>query len=426
MLNLLRYFYNLLLLLVWPFLALRLALARAWSGKYRSILTIRLGLSLPPIQSSSTGGLWIHAVSVGETKAVSPLIEYWLSQDLKTRVILSHVTQTGYDEGVRLLGDRVEHLILPFDFPWIMRRLVRQIGPSWLIFVESDWWVNLAWYAKAGGSKLAIVNARMSDNSYSWYQRFNYVSGLYFGLFDRIAAQSEHQAQRFKHFLLSNSHTVVQATGNMKLSIQQRPLDTYVVDTMRRALGINTASLVIVLGSSHDPEEEILIEVLKKLQARWPNTYLILAPRHPERFEQVANVLEGLSVDFNRLSQPLHSPKRVLLIDAMGKLPEAYSISTLALVGGTWCDHVGGHNILEPVIWHVPTLYGPYIFKQKDLHEIARAFKLAVCVERDELESQMIAWLESKQKQNKWKLHAQKFTHSCKESFMTTYQLLQN
>jgi 3-deoxy-D-manno-octulosonic-acid transferase len=451
--------YNIALISLWPLVALRLFLGRIFKGKYQSILKLRLGLELPtfkhscPLKTVAKKAIWFHAVSVGETKAASSIIDLLLKENLNQRIILSHITQTGYDEGVRIFGERIDHLILPYDFPWMSYRLIQTYQPEWLIYVESDWWVNLTYYAKRSGVKLAIINAKFSDRSYSSYKLGSLFASSFFRQFDRIAAQNEEQKTRFE-FLCFYSHPKqillqffkktfhlslpsqnfravqphhlpeIQATGNIKLSFKQPRLEPSSLEKMEKLIGYQKDQPVVVLSSSHHPEEELFLNAFKRLQIQWPNISLIIAPRHPERFQLLADRLRSLNIEFNQWSQPVSLPKKILLLDAMGKLSEAYSLSQIACVGGTWCKEVGGHNILEPLLWQVPTLYGPHIFKQKEFHQLACQYQLAYCCNEEKIFYVLQELLVNSHKREQLQARAKEFIKNYSSSAEKTKQFL--
>lgn len=413
---LMRCLYSALLVLIWPFFLVYVLYQRACHGKYRGSCMIRLGLKPVTLEPSSKECIWIHAVSLGETNAAAALLERIVQRHGDKRIIFSHVTQTGYDQAVKVFGSRVEHILLTLDFPWKMKALMKRARPCLLILVESDWWVNFTYYAKAYGARLAVVNARMSPRSQIWYHRFQaFMRGFWLQM-DLIAAQSDEQAEIFKN--LGVNPQGIRVCGNMKLARQMHP-DPTKLERLRLFLPDGD---IIALSCSHGPEEKIFLEQVKTLNASRHLRFVII-PRHSQRFNEVQALLQEKGLEMARWSQD-PKPCRYLLLDAMGCLNEVYHLARVSLVGGTWCSHIGGHNFLEPVMAGVPTLYGPHVFKQTDFHALALAEELAWCIPADQMALKIEQLLDDKQMRCLWRERLEKFQTTSHQSVDLTLEHL--
>ncbi len=330
--------------------------------KHRRSFLEKLGIKIPSFPSSlSRPRIWIHSISVGETKAIAPLFALIKEKMPKASLIVSTVSETGQEEAKRSLAGADHYFYLPLDFSWTIRRLIKKIDPDLLILVEGDFWFNLIWEAPC----IALVNGKISERSLSRFQRVPFFAKPLFQKIDLLCVQSECFVSRFKELGALPSRIVV--TGNLKLDQRFPAIDK---EKWRQELQIKPQDLVITIGSTHAPEEEELLEALKPLFTQLPTLKILLVPRHPERFSSVATLLHQKGIDFSRFSEHPQESKQVMLIDAMGVLTSCYQLSHLAIVGGSFVSHVGGHNVFEPAAVGVPVLFGPFMEAQKDLVQL--------------------------------------------------------
>lgn len=339
-------------------------------GKYRAGLSERLG-AVPPrlLQEAKPGGIWIHAVSVGEVLAVSQLVRELKKVDPEKPVFVSTTTATGQQLARQRFGeDRV--FFLPLDFGFTLRPYLRALKPGLLILAETEFWPNLLHLAKCSGARVAIVNARISDRSFPRYRRFAWFFHRVLGNVDLFLAQTEEDARRLREIGAPGER--VQVSGNLKFDIRlsaRSPL----VDDLRRA--INRESPVIICGSTTEGEEEILLDAFRQVLHRHPTTVMILAPRHPERFDRAAGLVSSAGPALlRRSSWTAGSPVSggsVFLLDSVGELASVYALADITFVGGSLVP-VGGHNILEPAQHGVAVLTGPHTF---NFREIVRVFE---------------------------------------------------
>lgn len=361
-------------------LAMTPKLIHGWlyHGKYRQSLPQRLGRNFPLLPKRSGPNVWIHAVSVGETKAVAPLVRK-LKQELpNATVLISNITETGHLEAKRSIPEADAHVFLPFDFQRTTRRVLKQFSPDLVLVTETDIWYNFLKEARREGATVALINGKMSEQTQRRLARVPWVAKHLLGCFDTLCVQADIYHKRFLSLGVSEEKMTV--TGNLKFDSQMKAMKDTDKETLRQRLGIEKGDKVVVLGSTHDPEERELLLQLIPLWTRYPRMKLLVVPRHPERFDAVAKILETMDLGYTRYSSPSSVGQRITLIDTMGLLTHCYQIADVAVVCGSFTEHVGGHNILEPCEFGVPTLFGPEMHAQPDMAELARGSKGALAV----------------------------------------------
>ncbi len=340
--------------------------------KYRHNFLDRLGLRLPNISLIPTAPrVWIHAVSLGETKAATPLIKQMQKEMPDLQIVFSASTETGLQEAKKNLPHLAYHFLLPIDFSWTMNTLAAQINPSVLILVESDFWYNLVHSVKA----VVLINGKISEKSAKRFKRLSFFTKKLFSSFQLLCVQSDLYKERFSSLGIPSSKIVL--TGNLKFD---QVIPKINLEEAREKFGLTKEDRVITLGSTHAPEEEELLETLTPLFAKFPHLKILLVPRHPERFPSVAALLENKGLPFARYTDPNFSTEakkaQVLFIDTMGLLGPCYQLSEIAIVAGSFGSKLGGHNIFEPTSVGVPVLFGPHMHSQKDLVDLVLSSKV--------------------------------------------------
>ena len=311
--------------------------------------------------------IWVHAVSVGEVQAAAPLIEALLKRFPHIPLVLTTVTPTGRARAQALFGSRADVRYVPIDLPGSVRRFFNRVRPQLAVILETEIWPNL--YHRCGklGVPLVLASARISPRSVKSYRRLVglFRETLSNGIF--IAAQSSADAERFRSIGANPEHTHV--VGNIKFDYSHPANIEEVGKKRRSALGWDRP--VWVAGSTHAREEDILLAAHRDLRARFPQALLVLVPRHPPRFGEVANALRDHGVKFVTLSSgaPIADDTEVFLVDTLGELLGFYAASDVAFVGGTLVP-VGGHNLLEPLSLGLPTLSGPNTFNAADIAKL--------------------------------------------------------
>jgi 3-deoxy-D-manno-octulosonic-acid transferase len=359
-------------------------------GKYRAGLRERLGAVPARVRNQARpGGTWIHAVSVGEVLAVSGLVRELLKTHPDRQVFISTTTATGQQLARQRFGD-AQVFFMPLDFGFALRPYLRALQPSLLILAETEFWPNLLHLAKRRGARVAIVNARISDRSFPRYRRFAWFFRRVLGEVDLFLAQTEEDARRLRDIGAPAGR--VHVSGNLKFDMRLSA-GSPLVDELRKA--ISRESPVIVCGSTTEGEEELLLAAFQQVLRANPAAVMILAPRHPERFEHVAGLISSTGIPLVRRSSwnaagPLAGC--VFLLDSVGELAAVYALASVAFVGGSLAP-VGGHNILEPAQHGVAVMTGPHTF---NFREIVRIFEEnhALCVVTAEtLAPQLLALL---------------------------------
>ncbi|WP_213106609.1 3-deoxy-D-manno-octulosonic acid transferase [Candidatus Protochlamydia amoebophila] len=354
-------------------------------GKYRHSLWYRLGFKGFEI-SQEHPLIWIHAVSLGETKAVIALARELKITYPHHRLLISSVTETGHAEAKRSLPFANYHVYLPFDFYFIIKKIVRKTAPQLVIICESDFWLNFMRLTKQQGAALVLVNGKLSQKSAARFKIFNFFSKKLFSLFDLLCVQNSLYKERFVDIGVQEEKLHV--TGNLKLDDEYPQLTKEGVYAWREKLGIFPEQPVLTIGSSHYPEEQMLIRMLKELWNQIPDLKAILVPRHPERFKEVVAFLEKERLkwinftDINRRT----GKEQVILIDAIGMLRMCYQLSDIAIVGGSFTLKVGGHNILEPCWYGKPVIFGLSMYSQLELVDLIKQAEAGIQVSEQELQ----------------------------------------
>src|ERR1051326_1373293 len=335
-------------------------------GKYRSGLAERLGFVPARLQGVKPGCIWVHAVSVGEVLAVSQLIAELQQKYPERQILVSTTTATGRALARQRFGEsRVFFMLL--DFGLAVRRYLAALQPQLIVIAETEFWPNLLHLARKRQTSLAIVNARISDRSFPRYRRFGWFFRRVLAEVDLFLAQTADDAQRLREIGAATGR--VQVSGNLKFDVRPNPQPALVTG-LRAALGKD--SPVIVCGSTAEGEEGPLLEAFKRVQEKFPAAIMVLAPRHPERFEKVAAMIAaaGFAVQRRSLwSQPQPISSGIFLLDSVGELAAVYELADIAFVGGSLVP-AGGHNILEPAQYGAAIVVGPHTFNFREIVSI--------------------------------------------------------
>lgn len=350
-----RALYALLWWLALPFLPARLW----WRGRrepgYRERIGERFGRYRADARAPARDVLWVHAVSLGETRAAAPLIERLLREFPDASILLTHMTATGRAAGRSLYGDRVVQAWLPYDLPFAVRGFLARFAPKAGFLLETEVWPNLVAGCREASIPLFLVNARLSARSLRGYRRFAGLTEPMFAALAGVAAQTAADAQR----LTTAGARRVAVTGNLKFDAAVPDAALAFGRTLRARIGDRPAW---VAASTRDGEEVLLLDALA-LAALPPRTLTMIVPRHPQRFDAVADLLADRGIAFARRSAdgPIPSAASVLLGDSLGELLGYYAAAEVAFVGGSLLP-LGGQNLLEAIAVGTPTLVGPHTF----------------------------------------------------------------
>ena len=340
-------------------------------GKYRTGWSERLGV-VPArlLPGPHENVIWIHAVSVGEVLAISRVVEELKAQLPAWRIVVSTTTDTGQRLARRRFGED-DVFYLPLDLSFAVRAYFKALRPRMLVLAESEFWPNLLRRARLSGASVAVVNARVSDRSLPGYLRFRSVLRRVMQDVDLFLAQSGEDARRLVQIGAPQEH--VQVSGNLKFELIP-PQDTDIAELFDEAIRRSEVGPVVVAGSTLYPEEAALLEMFEPVRERYPNALLVIAPRHPERFEGVASLLESAEPRFQRRSQwdgETLAAGSVFLLDTIGELASLYGFADVAFVGGSLVPR-GGHNVLEAAQFAKPILVGPSTENFRDIIDVFR------------------------------------------------------
>lgn len=359
-----RTLYTLALRLATPIILARLLWRSRRARAYRRRWGERFGF----VPRCDRAPIWIHAVSVGETIAAAALVRALLQQHPEQPILLTNITPTGSERARALFGDDVLHCHLPYDLPGAVRRFLDRTRPRIGIIMETEIWPNLLAECAGRGIPVLLANARLSERSRRGYARVPRLTGEALSRIDWIGAQGEADAARFRH--LGAPADRLEITGNLKFD-QTIPEDQRRAGTaLRERLG--STRPVWIAASTHAGEDEIVLDAHRLVRERQPDAGLILVPRHPERFDDVARLVEGAGFTLTRRSADAGSntvADAVYLGDTMGELPALLAAADIAFIGGSLVA-TGGHNLLEPAALARPVLSGPHTFNFREIDRL--------------------------------------------------------
>jgi 3-deoxy-D-manno-octulosonic-acid transferase len=334
--------------------------------KYREGLKERLGKVPSRVRGAANEAIWVHAVSVGEVLAVSQLVAELREHFPQLRVLVSTTTATGQKLAKKRFGEE-NVFYFPMDFGFAIRPYLTALKPRLIVIAETEFWPNFLRLAHKRGARLAVVNARISDRSWPGYRRLCRL-GIAPAILRKVnlfLAQTEEDARRLRD--IGAPADRVQVAGNLKFDVAV-PTPPAIVDSLRSAFATAGAGPIILCGSTVEEEERLLLSAFQNVLASYPRAVMILAPRHPERFGEVAQLLEQMGIRYWR--RTLWSGDSiaggVLLIDSIGELAALYALGDVAFVGGSLVPR-GGHNIIEPAQYGVPIIVGNHTENFRDI-----------------------------------------------------------
>jgi len=365
--------YDLILLVAAAFLIPWFLLRGLRHGKVRRGIRERLGIyeagRLAPLAGRKV--IWVHAVSVGETRAAIPLVRALKAAYPQNALVLSNVTETGH----AIAGGIKEVdlcIFFPFDLSWVVRRVLVRIKPSLIVIVETEIWPNFVRLAHQSGIPVLLVNGRISDRSYPRYRRARWLFRPILEQFSAFCMQTVQDAERIRG--MGAPPERVEVTRNLKFDMQTTLPDPTAAASLRQSLGLPERASIWVAGSTHAGEEEVVLDVYRQLVEEGRDLVLVLVPRHPERCRGIGEMLSGRGITFVRRTaagssaRPL-APGEVLLVDTVGEMLKLYAVADLVFVGGSLVA-VGGHNILEASLLKKPVIFGTYMHNFKEISEL--------------------------------------------------------
>jgi 3-deoxy-D-manno-octulosonic-acid transferase len=320
-------------------------------GRYRRVRPLR------PV-------IWLHAVSVGETRAAAPLVKALQARYPEHQILLTHMTPTGREAGEQLFGTDVLRCYLPYDYPFAVRRFLAHFKPELGLLLETEVWPNLIQACRAANVPLCLVNARLSEKSARRYARFGKLTAASLRQMSAIAAQTEEDARRLEELGASN----VSVMGNLKFDIT--PSAELLELGSRLLQRFGPERLIFLAASTREGEEEQILAAVKNLGM--PELLTVIVPRHPQRFDSVAQLLDQLGIPWQRRSaeQPLGAATQVVLGDSMGEMFAYYAACDVAFIGGSLLPY-GGQNLIEACAVGKPVIIGPHTYNFAEAAERA-------------------------------------------------------
>ena len=384
-----RTLYTLLFHLGLPMIALRLWLRARKAPAYAQRIGERFARGLPPMQK---GGIWVHAVSVGESIAAAPMIRALLARYPQLPITITCMTPTGSERIQSMFANepRIQHCYLPYDFPWAAGRFLDHIQPKVGVIMETELWPNHIHQCAMRGIPTVLANARLSERSARGYGKFARLTRPMLAEMSLIAVQTETEAQRFRD--LGARPECVTVTGSIKFDLTIDP-QLLARAAQQRADWQTTGRPVWIAASTHSGEDEVILAAHREVLKKHSEALLILVPRHPERFNSVFELSrqQGFASVRRSTAEPVTRETSVLVGDTMGELLFLYALADIAFVGGSLVPN-GGHNLLEPAALDKPVLSGPHLFNFLEiaamlrgagaLEEVSDAAGLAAVVQR--------------------------------------------
>lgn len=382
-----RFLYTLLYALLLPVFVARLW----WRGRqnpgYRQRIGERFG-RLP--HRPGKHGLWVHAVSVGETLAAAPYIKAMQQRYPDLPIIVTTTTPTGSEQVKRLFGERVFHMFLPYDLPAFWRPFLKQIQPGLLVVMETELWPNLMAACESRDIPVMLANARLSEKSARGYARFAALTTPMLKRLSLVAAQNATDGQRFTELGLNANQ--LEVTGSVKFDVDLPANVQQEGEALRHEWGAERR--VLALASSHADEDEQLLALFPQLQQQCQDLLLLLIPRHPERFDAVTQAAKQAGLRVQRRSQgPASLDTQVYVADTMGEMLQLLAAADLVLMGGSLIAH-GGHNPIEPAALGKATLIGPHYTNFAVIADNLVSEGALVVVQPDTLAEQLLCYLE--------------------------------
>lgn len=418
--------YCLLLTAVSPMLIYR----RLVVGKYRDGWAEKLFGSLPAHDrpAPDVERYWFHAVSVGEVLLLQSILPELRVRSPQAEIILTTTTSTGRAVACEKFPD-ISVCYFPLDFSWAVQRALGRIQPTHIVLVELELWPNFLMAARKRGVPVSLINGRLSDSSFRGYSRIRWLLGPLLQTFQLVAVQNETYAQRF--IQLGASAGSVHVTGSAKFDRVQTDCQNHQTVRLKTAFGLSDDEPVFVAGSTQDPEEKMALEVWIELRRQFSDLRLIIVPRHQERFEEIARLVESYGVPLLRRSGSLNGEtelpgidRPVILLDTLGELSACWGLADFAFVGGSMGSR-GGQNMIEPCGYGAAVCFGPNTRNFRDVVESLLARNAAEVVDsQSALIERLRAWLTDRQAASRQGAAAREFVLSQSGASRRTIELL--
>ncbi|WP_166266281.1 lipid IV(A) 3-deoxy-D-manno-octulosonic acid transferase [Marinobacter caseinilyticus] len=357
----LHFLYSLFFRMALPFVLIRLW----WQGRQSPETWAHWQQRLGFVPKSKEPVIWVHAVSVGETIAAAPLVTALLKRNPDIPILMTAMTATGSQRAKAMFGDQVQYAFSPYDTPGSVSRFVDRVRPRALVIMETELWPNMIALARQRQVPTFLINARLSSRSAKGYQRIISLVRPLLQSISWIAAQAEEDAKRFLR--IGASPQTVSVTGSIKFDVAITPALRDTASALRHFLGAQRP--VWIAASTHEGEDRQVLQAHRQLLEAVPDALLVIVPRHPERFDDVSELITEHGFSQARRSASTEANRvQVYLGDTMGELLMLFGASDIAFVGGSLIER-GGHNPLEPAAWGIPVISGPHVFNFETIYQ---------------------------------------------------------
>lgn len=396
-----RIIYSFILYLLTPLVLIRLVWRGLRAPAYWKRWGERFGF-VPALDDRPR--IWVHAVSVGEVQAAAPMVAALLERYPEYEVLITTTTPTGSAQVGKRFGERVQHCYAPYDLPDAVGRFLDRTRPRLALIMETEIWPNLFAACQRRSIPIALVNARLSARSAAGYRKVAGLTAATLGRLSWIAAQAEPDARRLIDLGAEASRVTV--TGNTKFDATIPGSIREQAEVLRRSWG--TERPVWIAASTHEGEDEFVLAAHREVRRQLPDALLVLVPRHPERFQRVADLIErdGWKLVRRSSNGTVGPDVEVYLGDTMGELLMLFATADLACIGGSLAE-VGGHNPLEPAALGLPILFGPHMFNFSEITQMLLEAGAARTVRnQDDLARAVVAWLMDASERSQWGEHA--------------------
>lgn len=421
---LIRILYTSILYLTLPFFLYSLYKSKPNKPKFGKRCVEHFGFT-PKLAKKSENLIWIHAVSVGEVLAITPLIKSIKKLEPELKIVLTTTTSTGKNEAQKL-GKLIEHRYMPLDLTFAVKNFIKAINPTALFIMETELWPNTLHACKKNNISVTIINARLSERSATRYKKFPFIYELLLKNISMVLAQTQLDANRFVNLGLPPEK--VKVTGSIKFDINVTKEQLSEAATLRNFIGQDRK--VWIAASTHKGEDEKLIQAHKKLLSFIPDALMILVPRHPERFVGVKELAKksGLSVVTRSSKEAVDNNIQLYLGDSMGEMMILLGAADICFIAGSLVgDKVGGHNLLEAAALEKPILNGPSYFNFKEITEqLVSLGACKICGNSDDISASLEHLFKNKRLRKEQGNIALKFVQKNQGSLQKTAIEIQN
>ena len=398
----LRFFYTLIFIIALPVVFYRLWIKDKKVPGYRIRWPERFGIY--PAHTETRPVVWVHAVSVGEVVAATPVIRRLLESG-EVAVMVTTMTPTGSTRVAETFGKQVLHVYAPYDLPWTVAAFLRRTRPVLAIIMETELWPNMLHECARQKLPAVLANARMSARSARRYARFAGATRQLLDCLSHVAVQNDEDGQRFLDLGLAPQKLTV--TGSVKFDVAISPALRESAAALRASYGATRP--IFIAASTHDGEDAVLLDAFAQVLTNQPTALLLLVPRHPERFDEVYELSRARFSTCRRSSGQCPEGTQVIVGDTMGEMMLLYGCADIAFVGGSLIER-GGHNMIEPACWGLPIICGPHTFNFADISKrLTQVGGMVTVTDAGSLAAQILTWLEHPQERQQVGLNAQQF-----------------